>query len=108
MTIIVVRVTNYNDDNKNPIRINDVADVALAPSSNIPQIMRTNGKRTLLMQILHRDSANPIKVGHDIDKFVNVTLKKQLPDGISAQLIYNQGTYINKIIVFFFFKATNK
>ncbi|CAM3566081.1 efflux RND transporter permease subunit [Paraphotobacterium marinum] len=86
------------DDNKNPIRINDVADVALAPSSNIPQIMRTNGKRTLLMQILHRDSANPIKVGHDIDKFVNVTLKKQLPDGISAQLIYNQGTYINKII----------
>ncbi|MCF1428308.1 MAG: efflux RND transporter permease subunit [Shewanella sp.] len=89
---LVIRV-----DNDKIIRVSDIANVEMGESSLRPSLLSVNGEQAMALQILPLASANPVKVAQTIRAEIN-KMQRQLPDGLTMQMVYNQADFIQASI----------
>ncbi len=84
-------------DNENQVvRIKDIGEAVLG-AENSDSIFRINGKPGIALGMVAQSTANPLEVEQRVKK-VFADLKRTLPAGIEAHIIYNQADYIRASI----------
>ena len=96
-TIDDVKRLVIRQDKDRIIRISDVADVVYGETSLNPSALKVNGKAGLSLQIRPLRNANPVVVSTAIAKAMK-GMQKQLPKGLSMNLVYNQADFIKASI----------
>lgn len=94
-------VDQFNDliirDNQNQVvRLKDIGEARLDPEDT-DSTFRINGKPGIALGIVPQSTANPLDVERQIQK-VFADLKRTLPAGMEAKIIYNQADYIRASI----------
>lgn len=84
-------------DNANQVvRLKDIGEARLAPEDT-DSAFRISGKPGIALGILVQSTANPLDVERQVQKTFT-ELKRTLPAGMQASIIYNQADYIRSSI----------
>lgn len=84
-------------DNQNQIiRLKDIGQ-AVVDAANTDSIFRVNGKPAVALAIIPQSTANPLDVANNVTKELD-QLVKTLPQGMQANIAFNQATYIKSSI----------
>ncbi|MBE1236354.1 efflux RND transporter permease subunit [Phaeovibrio sulfidiphilus] len=86
----------FNDGSR-LVRLRDIASVELA-AENTDASMFANGKVASFMALYGTPEANPLSVMKEFKTNVLPDIKRQLPEGMSAEIFYDSTTYIEASI----------
>lgn len=94
-------VTEFNDliirsDQDHRIRLKDIGQ-AVVDAQNTDTAFRSNGKSAIALAISPQSSANPLTVADQVVKEFQ-QIQKNLPTGMTANIIYNEATFIHASI----------
>lgn len=84
------------DDKGYLIRFSDIGKAELAPEDE-NSAARIDGKNTVVVSISAQSNANPITVSNNAIEKLN-EIKKTLPHGMQAQVVYNAAEHVNASI----------
>lgn len=85
------------DNNENQVlRLKDIGEAKLAPA-DIDSAFRISGKPGIALGVVVQSTANPLDVERQVQKEF-AELKRTLPTGMQAGIIYNQADYIRSSI----------
>jgi len=74
------------------VALSEIADVKISNEASTA-ISRTDGKNSVGIDILKTQDANTVDVADDVKKQI-AKIKKDLPEGTSVKLIFDQSTYV--------------
>ncbi len=81
------------DQNNHIVRLKDIAHIDFGGREFQNAPMHINGQPAIDLEIRPLNSANPITVAQDSLKMLG-ELKKELPQGMTLKIIYNQSTFL--------------
>lgn len=84
------------DKDNQVIRLKDIAEIKL-DAEDIDSVFRINGKPAIALGIIPQSSANPLDVENNVKKVLK-EVKRTLPAGMQANIVYNQADYIRASI----------
>ena len=84
------------DQNNQVIRLKDIGEAKIG-AENADNMFRVNGKPAVALGIFPQSTANPLVVEHHVQNKL-AEIKRSLPAGMKASIVFNQADYIRASI----------
>lgn len=90
-------LTDIQAEASTPLRIADVAEVTISPSSTAA-IVRTNGQPSLAFGVFKTQESNTVKVANEVEDTLNRLKRESLPEDVRTVVLFDQSTFIEESI----------
>ncbi|WP_417534067.1 efflux RND transporter permease subunit [Marinobacterium stanieri] len=84
------------NDNGYPVRVQDIANVEIAPASE-RNIARFNGDTAVALGVIKQSTANPLDVSSEVREML-VEIEQSLPEGMHVKVAYDSSLFIEESI----------